>query len=161
MSRFTVLFELFSLYDDKDLNRSECLQDFYKGNNVEEVFQEIEDGEEFDDSEIIDFDHSDQLRETGRDIIYIKDEKDIIVYSRESNRVTINLSTDLEVILDEKDVSDEELTRLSNLPDSEKRNELKPYISSVVESFEQEFEKYFGKLSDYSSDDEFREYTHI
>jgi len=77
--RYEVYFLYYANYGSVDLNVYKTGEEVYLADSVDEVLNEIEEDWDFDDSFLIDPD-IDDLLDTGRRIILIKDENNNIVY---------------------------------------------------------------------------------
>ena len=85
MTLFKVKFKYFSHFEDAYENYSTIIYSDYEATNIQEVLDTIEEEQEFDDSEAINYDAESDMIEAGRNIITIKDNNGKTVYPEKSN----------------------------------------------------------------------------
>ena len=77
MAKFTVTFELMSLYDDENLNLSNSILKIFEMDCLEDLLEELNDGdliENIDDASVINFESDNDPYEVNIEYVLIKDE---------------------------------------------------------------------------------------
>ncbi len=86
MAKFTVTFELISLYDDENLNLSNSILKIFEMDCLEDLLEELNDGdliENIDDASVINFESDNDPYEVNIEYVLIKDETGKEVYRDE------------------------------------------------------------------------------
>ena len=86
MAKFTVTFELVSLYDDENLNLSNSILKIFEMDCLEDLLEELNDGdliENIDDASVINFESDNDPYEVNIEYVLIKDETGKEVYRDE------------------------------------------------------------------------------
>lgn len=86
MAKFTVTFELMSLYDDENLNLSNSILKIFEMDCLEDLLEELNDGdliENIDDASVINFESDNDPYEVNIEYVLIKDETGKEVYRDE------------------------------------------------------------------------------
>lgn len=86
MAKFTVTFELMSLYDYENLNLSNSILKIFEMDCLEDLLEELNDGdliENIDDASVINFESDNDPYEVNIEYVLIKDETGKEVYRDE------------------------------------------------------------------------------
>ena len=86
LAKFTVTFELMSLYDDENLNLSNSILKIFEMDCLEDLLEELNDGdliENIDDASVINFESDNDPYEVNIEYVLIKDETGKEVYRDE------------------------------------------------------------------------------
>lgn len=83
LNSYTVRFKYYSNFEEEDDDYLVFIEETFSAESLDDVYHEIENDEDFDDSPGINFDAKSELIEAGREIVWVKDSKGSVLAGKE------------------------------------------------------------------------------